>query len=428
MLDWFAARVSDDADQKQRARILAGALCGAVGLLLAVAILGLFVEGTVTPRFVVRVVVATALGVSLTVLRVTGNVSQVVHLAMTVCLCLLVANSYNNGGFHPGVLAGMVLAPMTAFFLGGVRAGIGWSLVALALIGLLAAAWLSGVDFPAALPARQNVIITTASLVAFVVVAWVISGLYETERTRAVARAREALAKAHRANDVLQRANQDLDAFARTVSHDLRGPARRTEHYARTMLEQYGDQLDDKGRHKLSRLHAQGARMQQLIDDLMTLARVAQVPMKPGSVDVSAMAHEVMGRLQERDPERVVAVDIAAGMVVGGDAALLRIALDNLLGNAWKYTSQTDGACIRVGCERDGAGRAALCIEDNGAGFDMAYADKLFEPFQRLHSEREFEGNGVGLATVKRITELHGGTIGASGEVGSGASFTLVLP
>jgi light-regulated signal transduction histidine kinase (bacteriophytochrome) len=191
-------------------------------------------------------------------------------------------------------------------------------------------------------------------------------------------------------------------------------------------LEDYDDKLDEEGRQYLRYVRESAQQMAQLIEDLLNLSRVTRSELKREEVDLSALAHEVLAKLAQREPGRKVAHQIEDGLVTQGDARLLRVILENLLGNAWKFTGKRAGATIAFGAEvRDGV--ITYSIRDNGAGFDMAYADKLFGVFQRLHSNHEFEGTGVGLATVQRIVRRHGGNIRAEGAVEQGATFFFSL-
>ncbi len=230
---------------------------------------------------------------------------------------------------------------------------------------------------------------------------------------------------AHRAEE-LARANSELEQFAYSVSHDLRTPLRSIDGFAQLLLEEYADQLDEEGREYLRRVRANSQRMGLLIDDLLSLSRVTRSEMLRTTVDLSALAESVVDELRQGDPERQVQVEIASGMVVTGDAGLLRAALENLLANAWKFTSKEPHARIEFGSTSyDGA--YAYFVRDNGTGFDMAYAGKLFGAFQRLHAADEFEGTGVGLATVQRVIHRHGGQVWAESEVGRGATFYFTL-
>ena len=220
--------------------------------------------------------------------------------------------------------------------------------------------------------------------------------------------------------------NQELEAFSYSVSHDLRAPLRAVDGFSNALLEDYADRLDREGRDLLNRIHAGAQRMNALIDDLLKLSRLSRAKLEPAPVDLSALAEEICRQLQETTPERHVVLEIAPKLMAQGDPGLLRAALENLLGNAWKYTSKTPQPRIEFGrTEQDG--QPVYFVRDNGAGFDMAYADKLFGAFQRLHHPGEFEGTGIGLATVRRIIHRHGGRIWAEAAPGQGATFYFTL-
>ena len=234
-------------------------------------------------------------------------------------------------------------------------------------------------------------------------------------------------------NDALRRnaaellaANTELDAFAYSVSHDLRAPLRSIDGFSQILLEDYSGTLDAAGRESLQRVRAASQRMGTLIDDLLKLARVTRVEIRTEDVDLSGMAGEIAAELQRATPERLVEFAIAPGLSARGDARLLRVALDNLLRNSWKYTAKQAQPRIEF-ASIAANGERAFMVRDNGAGFDMQYADKLFGVFQRLHSPAEFEGTGVGLATVRRIITRHGGRIWAEGVVDRGATFYFTL-
>ena len=225
----------------------------------------------------------------------------------------------------------------------------------------------------------------------------------------------------------LEATNKELEAFSYSVSHDLRAPLRAVDGFSQALLEDYGKQLDATGQNYLQRVRAGAQNMGALIDDMLKLSRVTRTPLQPAAVDLSAMAREIVSQLRHNEPGRNVRIDIADGLGAHGDPGLLRVVLENLLGNAWKYTGKTTSAQISFDAERH-EGRTIFRIRDNGAGFDMRYADKLFGAFQRLHSPHEFPGTGVGLATVARILERHGGRVWAESEPGKGATFYLEIP
>lgn len=251
--------------------------------------------------------------------------------------------------------------------------------------------------------------------------------LLRKEAEVAEARAAQALAemRAELVKD-LERKNQELDAFSYSVSHDLRAPLRAVEGFSRALYESQKERLDQDGHEKLARVRSAAARMSELIEDLLELSRVGRTDFHVGHVDLSELATIVVDDLRQRDLQRTVEVSIESGLSARGDAQLVRIVLENLFSNAWKFTAKEPAARISFGCER-GAEADVFVVSDNGAGFDMARAKLLFTPFQRLHSARDFAGTGVGLATVRRILWRHGGDIHAEAEVGRGATFRFTL-
>lgn len=225
----------------------------------------------------------------------------------------------------------------------------------------------------------------------------------------------------------LEATNRELEAFSYSVSHDLRAPLRGIDGFSQALLEEYADRLDETGVEYLTRVREGTRRMGALIDDMMRLSRVARGELRLERVDLSAVARQVVSELAEADPARQVAVTIEPGPAVIGDRRLLRAALRNLLNNAWKFTRQQPHPIIEFGTV-GAAPEPIFYVRDNGAGFDMTYADKLFGAFQRLHATHEFEGNGIGLATVQRIIRRHGGRVWAEGAVGRGATFHFTVP
>jgi PAS domain S-box-containing protein len=221
----------------------------------------------------------------------------------------------------------------------------------------------------------------------------------------------------------LELANKELESFAYSVSHDLRAPLRAIDGFSQALQEDFAAALDAQGVNYLSRVRAAARRMGDLIDALLKLARVARHAISPVPVDLSKLAESVAADLQSLEPQRNVRFTIARGARVTGEPLLLRAVLENLMGNAWKFTRKSPEPAIEFG--RDGD---EFYVRDNGAGFDMAYANKLFGAFQRLHSADEYEGTGIGLATVARIVHRHGGEIRAQGSVGAGATFWFTLP
>ena len=220
--------------------------------------------------------------------------------------------------------------------------------------------------------------------------------------------------------------NKELEAFSYAVSHDLRAPLRSINGFSKALLDDYIDVLDAEGRDYLQRVRKATKRMAEIIDELLALSRVTRTEMHREKVDLSNMVHEVLTELQESQPERQVEFIVAPGLVADGDARLLSLVFDNLLGNAWKFTGNKSNAQIEFGVTWKGIDRVFF-VRDNGAGFNMEYVNKLFGAFQRLHSPEEFPGVGVGLATVKRIINRHGGRVWAEGEVDKGATFYFTL-
>lgn len=229
-----------------------------------------------------------------------------------------------------------------------------------------------------------------------------------------------------RINVELTVANEELEAFAYSVSHDLRTPLRGIAGFAQALEEDCGADLDMQGKHYICRIKAGAERMGHLIDDLLQLSQVTRREMVPESVDLNQLARDVFASLKRKEPNRRVEVTIEDGLSVLGDVGLLWVVLENLLGNAWKFTAEKQDARIEFGQVHNGV-KKAFFVRDNGAGFDMAFADKLFQAFQRLHRPEEFPGSGIGLATVQRVVQRHGGKVWAEGEIGVGATFYFQL-
>lgn len=225
----------------------------------------------------------------------------------------------------------------------------------------------------------------------------------------------------------LEAANKELGAFSYSVAHDLRAPLRRIEGFGRILVEDYTERLDARGLRYLGRIRAGVHDMTEMIDSFLRLSRATQGELSVEPVDLSRQARIIANRLREKDPGRDVFVDIEADMLADGDRRLLSLVLENLLDNAWKYTRRTEGATITFSRQRDDRGHAVYVVRDNGAGFDMAMVDRLFAPFSRLHRAEDFEGTGIGLATVQRILARHGGRIWATAEPGRGARFHFTL-
>jgi two-component system sensor histidine kinase/response regulator len=220
--------------------------------------------------------------------------------------------------------------------------------------------------------------------------------------------------------------NQELEAFGYSVAHDLRRPLRAIDGFAAVLHESCAEKLDPQERHYFDRIRRACRHMEQLIDALLAIARLTHQEMRHERVDMTYLAEEIVQELRRREPTRIVQVVIDEGMTANGDPFLLRAALENLIGNAWKFTRRRDDALIEVGAVTADNGRMFF-VRDNGAGFDMAYASKLFKPFERLHLTNEFEGLGVGLSAVERIVRRHGGHVWAEAATDQGATFYFAL-
>jgi hypothetical protein len=225
----------------------------------------------------------------------------------------------------------------------------------------------------------------------------------------------------------LEASNRELEAFSYSVSHDLKAPLRAISGFADLLAGQQ-PQLDEKAKRFLSNVRLEASRMNELIEDLLRLARLSRTELRRERVDLSALARELGAQLQAAAPERRVELRLEPELSAYGDAGLLRVVLQNLLSNAWKYTSKKDGAVIEVGARAQADGTRAFFVKDDGAGFDMKYAGKLFAPFQRMHRQEDYPGHGVGLAIVQRIVHRHGGRVWCESEPGKGATFLFTLP
>lgn len=250
-----------------------------------------------------------------------------------------------------------------------------------------------------------------------------VSEVIEARSARALADARATLVAE------LERKNKELEAFSYTVSHDLRTPLRAIDGFSCAILDDYSDRLDEMGQNHLKRIRQAAQRMGELIDDILQLSRVTRTEMSLCRVDLSSMARDIVDVLQRQNSDHDVDVVIGEGLVAEADRGMIRIVLENLLGNAWKFTRDVPHPLVEFGAKCAKLGdEAAYFVRDNGAGFDMACVDKLFRPFQRLHPEKDFPGTGIGLATIHRVIDRHGGRVWAEGAVGEGASFHFTLP
>jgi PAS domain S-box-containing protein len=247
-----------------------------------------------------------------------------------------------------------------------------------------------------------------------------------TERHRIEREIQELNERLTRDNTELAAVNRELEAFSYSVSHDLRAPLRAIDGFSQALLEDCGGDLGEVGRGYLSRVRRAAQRMGVLIDDLIKLSRVTRADMHLQDVDLSALAQRIAQDLKANDLDRMADFEIQGGLAAHGDARLLQIVLENLMGNAWKFTAGRAPTRIEFGCCRHDD-QTAYFIRDNGAGFDMAHADQLFRAFQRLHDAEQFPGTGIGLATVQRIVHKHGGRVWATAEVGKGATFYFTL-
>ena len=233
-------------------------------------------------------------------------------------------------------------------------------------------------------------------------------------------------AEAVESNQELASANRELEAFAYSVSHDLRAPLRSVDSFSQIILDEYSDKLDEEGAGYLRRIRAGAQHMGQLISDLLNLSRVSRGVLTREPVDLSSMASTIVNELRDQDPLRNVNIEITPAIQADCDARLVRVVMNNLIGNAWKFTGKRKEACIKFGANGE-EGHVVYYVRDNGAGFDMAYVSQLFTPFQRLHQTSEFAGTGIGLATVQRIIQRHGGRIWVESSVENGATFYFTL-
>ena len=224
----------------------------------------------------------------------------------------------------------------------------------------------------------------------------------------------------------LEATNRELESFAYAVSHDLRAPLRSMSGFSQLLQEIPSSTLDEKSRHYLQRINDASRRMSSLIEDLLSLSRISRSELAPRTIDFTQLIADVAGTIRERYPQHAVELEVQPGMAVHGDARLLKLAMENLLDNAWKYTTHTPHAKVSVGSRLEDQ-EQVFFVRDNGVGFDMAYSSKLFGPFQRLHSDAEYPGTGIGLVTVQRILARHGGRVWAEAQLSRGATFYFTL-
>lgn len=233
--------------------------------------------------------------------------------------------------------------------------------------------------------------------------------------------------RVHVRTQQLQTANDELEAFSYSVSHDLRSPLNTINGFSQLLLKSDGEQLSEKGKHYLARIRASSTKMGALIDGLLSLAKLSRSGLNRGDVDLTEMSCKLVDELRDSEPDRVVDINIQVGLRINGDPYMVTVIMQNLIGNAWKYSSKTPHARIEIGSETTAEGLICIFVRDNGVGFDMAYAEKLFDVFQRLHQDTEFAGIGIGLANVKRVIERHRGRIWAHSAPGEGATFRFTL-
>lgn len=235
------------------------------------------------------------------------------------------------------------------------------------------------------------------------------------------------ITKSKAINQALKAANLELDSFAYAVSHDLRAPLRAMSGFSQALTEDLGEHLSDDVRVDLEQINIASVRMSELIDGLLVLSRTSRAELHHDTIDLSAIADSILAELMHAEPQRKISHEVQSGLSARGDARLIGAVMRNLLDNAWKFTLRTPQPSIRVYAKQK-EGTHFFCVADNGAGFDMAHAGKLFQPFQRLHRQEEFPGTGIGLTTVSRIVQRHGGVMRAESVPGSGATFCFSLP
>ena len=341
------------------------------------------------------------------------------YLAVTVGLLLFGYQLMLLGRVDNGVAVWFIVPFSAAMLLGLHRlAAYSGTITAIQIIGVVAAARAGWLDARVVIPESDLVMASSIISVMSLV------GLFAliTQRAR-----RQLIREIEMSNTSLATINKELESFAYSISHDLRAPLRGIDGFSHMLAEEYGNRLDAEGNGYLDRIRAAAQRMGALIDDILELSRVSRRTVRSEKVDLGRIAHEVLDELAQADPARRVGIAIEEECIVTGDPQLLRIMMQNLLENAWKYTGREPAPKIGFGSETI-EGERVFYVRDNGVGFDMKYADRLFSPFQRLHKPEEFEGTGIGLATVARVVHGHGGRVWAESEPGKGTTLRFALP
>jgi signal transduction histidine kinase len=382
------------------------------------------------PKNLRRILVsyAVAVGAVAAAILVTVAVARIFPAATATIFLIAILASAWWGGYGPGILSVAVVAyAVPALFVKGFNpAKVDIQRVVLLLIICTAVSFIRGRRERLETDLRERVAERTAQLEK-AVKALEAEVVERTAAEQEVKRLNEILeSRVRERTRQLEAAKNELEAFAYSVSHDLRAPLRSIDGFSAILLEDHAAALDGEAQDCLKRIRLATKRMSILINDLLSLSRVTRSVMRRQSIELSALAEEIAAELRQREPAREVDFAILPGATVMADPGLMRVVMENLLGNAWKFTSRHDRAKVEFGrLERDGA--IAFYVRDDGAGFDPAQANRLFGPFQRLHSSGEFEGSGIGLATVSRIIHRHGGQVWAEGAAGQGATFYFTL-
>ncbi len=341
-----------------------------------------------------------------------SNFSQFLTIAILILLCGAL-------GYYVDFISGVTLVYTHLFYLPIVLSAVWYGIKGGIFVSLILILIYLGIHFP-----EPGLFVSLRSII-FILMGSVVGGVSDKRKQaeEEIKRLNEHLKQ--RAIE-LEVANKELESFSYSVSHDLRAPLRSADGFSQVLLEDYGDKLDAQGKDCVSRIHAASERMAELIDDLLNLSSVTLKEMHREEVNLSTMAQRIAEEFQTTQPERQVEFVITSELVANGDANLLRIALWNLLDNAWKFTGKHPRARIEFGAAEQ-EGKPVYFVGDDGVGFDMTYVHKLFIPFQRLHTHGEFPGTGIGLATVQRIIHRHGGRVWAEGAVEKGATFYFTL-